>query len=119
MVSGWLLKIVIAIAVVGFLVIELGSPVWTRAQLDDVAHDIADEAAFDLKRTNDPAVTRAEAEKLASAKDVTLTAFEIRDAQHVYVTVYRQAKSYLLRRFDQTRDWYDISVKADALPPQT
>jgi hypothetical protein len=118
-VSGWLLKIVFGIALAGLVLFELGSPAWTRAQLDSTAHDIADEAAFEVKRTNSTESARAAADQLASKRDVRLTEFRIDAGQRVHVTVYRQAKSYVLRRFDQTKDWYDVSVSADAVPPQS
>ena len=118
MVSRWLLKIVLGIAIVGFLAIEFGSPLWTRAQLDDIAHEVADEAALELKSNGDPEKAKVAAQNTAADRDVALTAFAITDGQRVHVTVYRQARSYLLRRIDQTKDWYDISVKAEALPAQ-
>ena len=117
MISRWLAKIVVTIAVVGFLAVELGSPFWTRAQLDGTAHDVADEAAFELRKSNSSEVARGAAERLATERDARLTEFSIDAESRVHVTVYRKARSYLLHRFDQTKDWYDISVKADAVPP--
>ena len=117
MISGWLAKIVVTIAVVGFLAVELGSPFWTRAQLDGTAHDVADEAAFEFRKSNNGELARTAADQLATERDARLTAFRIDPDSRVHVTVYRKARSYLLHRFDQTKDWYDISVKADAVPP--
>ena len=117
MISRWLAKIVITIAVIGFLAVELGSPFWTRAQLDGTAHDVADEAAFELRKSNNSEQARVAAARLATNRDARLTGFRIDPDSRVHVTVYRKARSYLLHRFDQTKDWYDVSVKADAVPP--
>ena len=38
MIVKGLVKIVAAIAIAGFALIELGSPLWTKAQLDSTAH---------------------------------------------------------------------------------
>lgn len=117
MISRWLAKIVVTIAIIGFLAVELGSPLWTRAQLDGTANDVADEAAFELGKSNSAEVARGAADRLATDRDARLTEFRIDPDSRVRVTVYRKARSYLLHRFDQTKDWYDISVKADAVPP--
>ena len=118
MISGWLAKIVVTIAIAGFAVVEGGSPLWTRAQLDDIAHSIADEGAAELVRTKDPASAQAAAAEEARARDVQLTAFTA-DAARVHVTVYRRARSYLLYRFGPTKGWYDVSVDADAASAQS
>jgi Flp pilus assembly protein TadG len=118
-ITGWLVKIVVVIALLGFAALELGSPLWTRAQLDGVAHDAADEAAraFANGRTTEQA--RQVAEQQAESEDALLTEFS-RDAQgKVHVTVFKEARSYLLHRFGPTKDWYDVSVDASSTPPNT
>jgi hypothetical protein len=114
-ISGWLLKIVVVIALLGFAAIELGSPLWTRAQLDGVAHDAADEAARAIANGRSTLEAREAAELQAESEDASITDFS-RDTKGVHVTVFREAKSYLLHRFGPTKDWYDISVDASAVP---
>ena len=117
MITGWLLKIVVVIALLGFAAIELGSPLWTRAQLDSVAHDAADEAARAIANGRTTEQARAVAVKQAESEDAAVTSFS-KDVQgKVHVTVFREARSYLLHRFGPTKDWYDISVDASAAPP--
>ena len=43
MILRWLVKIAAGVAIAGFLVVELGSPLWTRASLDGTAHDAAND----------------------------------------------------------------------------
>lgn len=116
MIGGWLAKIVIVIALLGFAAVELGSPLWTRAQLDGIANDAADEAARiygDSKKLPD---AKAVAEERAQKDGAVVTAFS-RDTQgRIHVTVYKAAKSYLLHNFGPTKDWYDVSVEASADP---
>ena len=52
MIARGLDKLVAGIAFAGFAVIELGSPLWTKLQLDTTAHDAAHDAASAFVRTN-------------------------------------------------------------------
>ena len=115
MITGWLVKIVVVIALLGLAAVELGSPLWTRAQLDGLAHDAADEAARVYEKTGDGQKAREAAETLAEDDDAVVTKFFGPDTQGtVHVTVFREARSYLLHRFGPTKDWYTVSVEATA-----
>ena len=112
MITGWLVKIILGIAVVGFLVIELGSPVVMQAQLDGIAHDAADAAGLELQNSNDPERAKAEAERVALENDATLEGFEVESPTKARVTVRKEARSFLLKRWDQTKSWYDVKKSA-------
>jgi Flp pilus assembly protein TadG len=112
-IAGWLAKIVIIIALLGFAAVELGSPLWTRAQLDGIAHDAADEAARAFEDQGKTDQARKAAEDKAAADDAVITSFSGPDNQgRIHVTVFREAKSYLLHNFGPTKDWYAVSVEA-------
>lgn len=112
----WLTKIVVVMALVGFAVVEVGSPMVTRLQLDGVAHDAADSAAHELFEGPDVERARATAEELAAQRSAGLKDFQV-DAQGVvHVTVQRQARSLLLRRWERARGWFDVEVSATSTP---
>jgi Flp pilus assembly protein TadG len=114
-IAGWLVKIVVAIALLGFAAVELGSPLWTRAQLDGIAHDAADEAARVYRDKRDGPAAKAAAEARAEQDDAVVTSYAGPDNQgNIHVTVFREARSYLLHDFGPTKDWYDVSVEASA-----
>ncbi|MGH9150258.1 MAG: hypothetical protein ACRD0F_07950 [Acidimicrobiales bacterium] len=117
MIGGWLLKIVIGIAAAGLLVIELGSPLVARAQADDAAHEVADEAAFELGQRADAERVQAKCEEIAAKKSVTLVRCEIVD-NAVDVTVHKTALSLFFSRFSFAEDWYEIDAKATGRPPR-
>jgi hypothetical protein len=55
--------------------------------------------------------------KLATGVAVAgFAGFQIDEAGRIHVTLSKQAKSYLLHRFDQTRSWYDVRLAATAEP---
>ena len=111
MIGGWLLKVVGVIAVIGFVVVEVGSPVVTRVQLDGVAHDVADEATQQLRSTNAQDAA-AGAERAAASRQAALREFIVDPEGLVHVTVGRQARSVLLKRWGVTAGWYDVEVTA-------
>ncbi|MGH9281730.1 MAG: hypothetical protein ACRD0S_02210 [Acidimicrobiales bacterium] len=113
MITGWLVKIVLAFVIVGLLLVEGGSPLITKAQLDDIAHDAADNAALDLLDKNDIERARKVAEDIVLEKDAALTAFSVEPGR-IRITVEKEARSFLLKNVDQFRDWYDVEVTVSA-----
>lgn len=115
MIGGWLVKVLVGIVVIGVAVIELGSPLVARAQADDAAHEVANEASFRLREnfTQDTLKAACEAEAAEHAVTVTVCDFD-RDTDEVVVTVEKQAYSLFLDRFDATEDWYIVDASARA-----
>jgi hypothetical protein len=113
-ISGWLVKIVVVIGVLGFAAIELGSPLWTKVALDSPAHDAANDAAQLYGHTRDPEAARQAAIRDAENAGARLENFSVDGQARIHVTLFKRAKSYLLHRFSQTRHWYDVRVSASA-----
>lgn len=113
MVTGWLFKIVLSFVLVGVLIVEIGAPLVTRAQIDGVAHDAADSASLDLLDHNDVDRARVVAQEIADKQNVVLESFTV-DQRGVRVTVARKAWSLFLNKWDKTKTWYDVRVTATA-----
>ena len=116
MVGGWLLKVVLGIALVGFLVIEGGSPLIAQAQADDAVQEIAVEAAFQFSRTTTVEGMQQRCEELAAKKDVTIENCGFDEAGNISVTVTKQARSVLLKNLSPTKDWYVRRASATSPP---
>jgi len=112
LITGWLVKIILAIALVGFLAVELGSPLVMQAQLDGVAHDAADAAGLELRSSFNADSAKAEAERVARENSAKLESFELVDETTVRVTVRKGARSFLLKKWDRTKSWYDVKKTA-------
>jgi len=110
-ITGWLVKVVVAIALVGFLAVELGAPLVTRAQLDDLAHDAADNAALEILSSRNVEQAKAVAAQILQDKDATLKEFAVNPQGLVLLTADRQARSFLLKKWSRTKSWYDVEVK--------
>jgi len=111
---GMLLKVAIGIALAVAVCVEVGSPVVARVQLDDVANDAADAASRTVSREGGRARAKAEAADIASRRGAALTRFEVVPGGGVELTVAKTAPSYVLKRLDQTKDWYDVEAEASS-----
>jgi hypothetical protein len=117
-ISRWIVKLVLGIALAGFVLFELGSPLVTKVMLDGQAHDAASDAAKDYFSGHDVAKAQAVAQQDADTDGAALSAFFVDDQGVVHVTLSKKAKSYVLHNFGPTKHWYDISVNASATPTQ-
>ena len=116
MISGSLAKIVVVLVLLGVAVVEVGSPMVTRAQLDGVAHDAADSAAHEMFERPDVARAQAAAAEVVSQRGAQLKAFSVDLQGAVHVTVEREARSLVMKRWSQAEDWYDVEVEAASTP---
>lgn len=112
MISGFLLKIVIGIALIALIAVEGGSPLITRAQVDGAAHDAANEAAGEYFQTRNVDAARAAAAEVAAKEDTVLEEFSVDEQGTVKVTLFKEAESILLEKWSVTESWYDIRVTA-------
>ncbi|HMC39859.1 MAG TPA: hypothetical protein VKI19_09375 [Acidimicrobiales bacterium] len=119
MIGSWLLKLVIGIALLGAVVVEAGSPLVVRAQVDDAAHAAADQAAFVLKDSHaTPDQALAAATTIAQEKSVSLVpnSFSVDELGVVHLSVEKEAFSMVLKHVDQTKSWYRVKVTVTAKP---
>lgn len=116
MIGGWLVKVLVGIAVLGFLVIEIGSPLVARAQADDAAHEVANEAAFRLRDSFTQQTLDDSCAAEAAEQGVAVVRCEVDASRNVVVTVTKDAKSFLFAKFDATAKWYKAEATATATP---
>ena len=115
MIGGWLVKVIVGIAMLGFAVVELGSPFVARAQADDAAHEVANEASFRLRDNFTQQSLDEACASEAADQDVELVACTFdTPTDEVKVTVLKHARSFLLDKFEQTKDWYAVEASAEA-----
>ncbi len=112
MVGSWLVKVVLGIALLGLAAIELGSPLVTRAQADDAAHAVADAAALALTNRRTDEALKAECEQVAADNSVELVSCELQADGKVAAAVSKTARSFVLHKFEPTKDWYEVKASA-------
>lgn len=107
MISGWLIKVVLGIALVGAIVIEVGSPLVAKAQADDAATQIADETSFRLRDNFTQAQLERSCEEEGAKHDVTIVTCDFDQATNeVVIRVRKEARSLVLKNWSATEDWY-------------
>ena len=116
MISGWLIKVLVGIALIGFLIIELGSPLIARAQADDAAHEVANEVAFSLKSDFRQTTLDSTCADQAKQHNVTADCTYDRGRNVVDVKVTKQAKSFLFVKINALKGWYNVKASASASP---
>ncbi len=105
-VIGWLLKLVISLAIVGLVAFEGGAIVVAKVQADGTASDVANEAAIVYARGANAEAAEKAAQAEATHAGVRLVAFAVEsDGRSISVTVLKKAKTLILQRIDATRSW--------------
>jgi len=108
------LKLVVVLALVGGLLVEAGSPIWTRPEVAGAADDAAAAGARDLFASNNLDQAKAAAVSAAAFRGTTLTDFSQLPDGSIKVTVYRHASPHALDRFSQFKNWYNVKASATA-----
>lgn len=114
MIGGWLVKVLIGIAVLGFAAVELGSPFVAAAQADDAAHEVANEVSFRLRDSFLEQTLDTSCADEAAKHDVEATCDYDPSSDEVHAHVTKHARSFLLDRFSATKDWYVVDADARA-----
>ena len=114
MIGGWLLKLVIVIALIGFLIVEVGSPLIAHAQVDGIAHDAADNAATEYRASSNVDLARGRCGQIAQDKSVKILVCDpdTNDPAVWHVTVEKEARSVLFKRWSVLAKYYDVKVSA-------
>lgn len=108
MIGGWLLKLVLGLALAAVLAFEAGSPLLTKAQLDDRAHNAGSAAWRDLRDHQDHERAIAAGFE-AGGGDVE--AVEVLPDGSIKVTMKTTAKSIFVRKYiKKLASYYEVEV---------
>ncbi|HZK52075.1 MAG TPA: hypothetical protein VFD47_10990 [Actinomycetota bacterium] len=110
LVAGWAVKLILFLALLGVVVYDGAAIAVNAFQLDTVSDEVAlevsssaqDESLFTLER---------EAKEAARARDARLVEVKLNaDKSVLRVTIKREASTLLVRRFERTSDWGQVSA---------
>ena len=105
-ITGWLVKLVVSLALVGVVAFEAGAILVARVGVESTALDAAGEAADELKRTGDEKAAEAAARALVEKEGAQLEAFAVvENGGAVVVTVSKEASTLLVDRIGFIEDW--------------
>jgi hypothetical protein len=105
-VIGWLLKLVVSIAIVGLVAFEAGAVVVAHVTAESAATEVSNEAAFVVGRGGRVPDAEDAAKTEAAKQGVALIAFSVSaDREIVSVRVEKKAKTLILHRLSWTKSW--------------
>lgn len=118
MIAGWLLKVVVVLAVIGVVFVEVGSPVIAHFQVDSAAHDAADDASSNLFHGGNPDTARDAANQDAAKEGAMVESLTIDpDGRTVHVRLLKHARSFVLKKVGWFKKWYEVRVSASSSGP--
>lgn len=105
-VLGWLLKLIVSLAIVAVVVYEGGAVILAHVASDSAATDVSGEAALAYAHAHNADQAKAAATEKAKSEGASLVGFSV-DTIHrtVTVTVEKEARTLFLRRLSFTRSW--------------
>jgi len=118
-VLGWLVKLVVTLAIVGVVIFEAGAVIFAHIGADTAANDASGEAAIAYSHAQDAKAAEAAARSSAEMNGAKLIAFSVSaDGKNVQVTVEKTASTLLLHRFSATRSWAVVRTTRQRPVPQ-
>jgi hypothetical protein len=110
-VLGWLLKLVISLAIVGLVAFEAGAVLVAHVGADSAANEVAGEASFAAAQGGDQKAAEVAARTEAGRQGVRLIGVSVaNDGRSVTVVVEKTAKTLLLHRVSFTKSWTVVRV---------
>lgn len=105
-VTGWIFKLLLSLALVGVIAFEFGAVIIARVTVDGVASEAAGEAALVYGRGQNVEAAEAAAREYTESRGATMTGFTIEnDGRAVTVSVEKRARTLLLHRVGTTKSW--------------
>lgn len=105
-VTGWLFKLLLSLAVVGVIAFEFGAVIIARVTVDGIASEAAGEAALVYGRGQNVEAAESAAREYAGSRGGTMTGFTVEnDGRAVTVTVEKKARTLFLHRIGATESW--------------
>lgn len=109
MISGWVVRLIASLSLVGLLLFEAGSPLIARVQLDGVAGEAARQANREFDKSGSKTAAEKAAQAEAAKSSAQLTAFAV-DKNSAAVTISRVAPSVIFGKWDKTKGYYNVTV---------
>ena len=105
-VTGWLVKLVISLAIFGLVAFEAGAIVVAKVTIESIAGDVLSEAREVYGMAEDAEQAEKAARAVAEQNDAVLEKFEIvENGDAIVVTVSKKAKTVLVHRIGFAEDW--------------
>ena len=109
----------VLVMLVGIALVEGGSILFARLQIQDLAQATAVEGAATLRNTNSAAIAEEAAKRLAHDRDpaVRVTAFVVLPDGSVRITLKKKARTFIVQHVSFLEDLAVVKATETAHPP--
>ncbi len=105
-ITGWLLKLVLSLAIFGLVAFEAGAIVVAKVTIEDIAGDAVAAAAQEYRSSQNQDAAEKAASEVAESKGAVLEAFSVvENGKAVVVTLSKPAKTLFVHRIGVTDGW--------------
>lgn len=105
-ITGWLLKLVLSLAIFGLVAFEAGAIVVAKVTIEDIAGDAVAAAAQEYRSSQNQDAAEKAAREVAESKGAVLEAFSVvENGKAVVVTLSKPAKTLFVHRIGVTDGW--------------
>lgn len=119
--TGFVLRMVLGLAVVAVVLFDAGAIVVNFFGLDSTAKRIAEELSLEIATDNldpsNPRLVKKAARKLARAEGAKLVSVEVTGSGRVDLQLSREAETLVVRRVGAFEDWGMATASARASGP--
>lgn len=103
---GWIVKLLVGLALFGVALFEAGAIIVSRVTIDRISIDAAQEAGLEYGRSESTRRAREVAEDLVERNDAELIDLQVLNGgELVLVTVEKQAATLIADRIPGIKDW--------------
>lgn len=117
-VLNWLIKLLIALAIGGVILYDVGSIAVNYFTLDSASGDIANEIATDISTGKlagtDLATLEGTAKRKARGRDAKLVKFDLDEKGAIHVRLRRTADTLIVSHIGPIEDWGQATVEGKA-----
>jgi hypothetical protein len=105
-ITGWLLKLALSLAIFGLVAFEAGAIVVAKVTIEDIAGDAVAAAAQEYGTSQNQDAAEKAAREVAESKGAVLEAFSVvENGKAVVVTLSKPAKTLFVHRIGVTDGW--------------
>lgn len=112
-VGSWLIKLLVVLAIVGFILVEFGAVVINRLQAGDIAGQAASEAGLVYSNTGNIQAAAERAEEFVEENGAELVDAEVMD-QRMVVTLRKEAATRVIDRIGALEGLTEVTVTESA-----
>jgi len=110
--AGWAVKLILFLAVLGFVIYDGAAIAVNMFQLDGISQEVAVEVSETAREQSSPLLLQRSAAKIAKQHGTQLVSVELSEDKKVLrVTIQRDANTVVVSKVDRISNWGETSAE--------